>query len=195
MRKQFIILKKGGGQHGRSVSPHVHAHHAFATEATRFLHSLPSTHSAWIIQLAKRFGFFFRKFAKFETCFFFFVQEGKSCNMTQGVVALSLSFFFFTGHGHSTINRRYIFFLLMRPVAFSRSPRSRFRALKFGQVQVHVAMSNQHICKRGEKEKKKEANPTKIAISPSPSSAFRSRGFHVIVRIKVTLPARLLVPG
>lgn len=44
---------------------------------------------------------------------------------------------------------------------------------KFDKVQVHITMSNQHICK--------EATPTaskgkkKIAISPFPSSAFRSQ--------------------
>lgn len=43
---------------------------------------------------------------------------------------------------------------------------------KFDKVQVHIAMSNQHICK--------EETPTasikkKIAISPFPSSVFRSQ--------------------
>lgn len=37
---------------------------------------------------------------------------------------------------------------------------------------MHIAMSNQHICK-------KKSEPPKSLISPFPSSAFRSQGSHV----------------
>lgn len=59
---------------------------------------------------------------------------------------------------------------------------------KFGQVQVHVALSNQHICKKTKKNKKPPPTPpAQIAISPFPSSAFRSHDFHVFFfRIKVS---------